>query len=207
MSKKYHWKFTGNLSEIQALCKDFAAADALYWEFVEYGGFAIHEGALRFFSVCAEPEARNVIEWNRPETWKFEYKELLPEKLWCFAEDVFGHQFCFGENGVYWLDPETGGLEYQGETFSEWRKFIAPSIDYFTGESLAKAWHEAHDSDDPLTPDKVLMPLTLFMAGGKFEITNVFPLDAIEAMRVRGNIAYQIKDVPDGASIQIKFTE
>ncbi len=204
-SKKYLWAFTGEQQVLQALCENFPAADVLYWETLFTGGFAIFDGALRFFSVCAEPEARNVIEWNKPETWKFEYKELLNEPIWCFAEDVFGNQFCFKNDGVYWLEAETGKLERLCSTFSEWKELVDSDVDYYTGCTFARAWYDLHDADDPLTPNKILMPLTPFFCNGDFDVSNLFPMEAREAMCLRGNVAYQIKDTPDGTPIEIQF--
>lgn len=205
--KKYHWAFIGNLSEIQNLYKDFSGADALYWQSVSSGGYTVYDGALRLFSVCAEPESRNLMTWNHSETWKDAYQDILPKNIWCFAEDVFGNQFCFTRDGVCRLDTETGKLERLATTFSEWKTLIDSDVDFHTGLPIASAWHDAHNSDDPLTPDKVLRPVRPFVAGGEYVIANLFPVDAVEAMRFGGHFANRIKDLPDGTQIEFKFTE
>jgi hypothetical protein len=40
--------------------------------------------------------------------------------------------------------------------------------------------------------------------GGAFEIEDLVAIDAVEAMRVRANLALQIRDLPDGAEVIYK---
>lgn len=206
-NKIWQYPFTGNLAAMQDLCKGFSAADTLYWQSLASGWFTVYDGALRLFSVCDEPTARNVIEWNRSDNRKTTYQELLPESIWCFGEDVFGNQFCFVDDGIFWLETETGKLTRLADTFTEWKAQVDGNSSYYTGHPFASAWHDAHDTDNPLTPDKVLRPITPFAAGSKYKTANLFPVDATEAMRFGGNLANQIKNLPDGTKIKLQFTE
>jgi hypothetical protein len=51
------------------------------------------------------------------------------------------------------------------------------------------------------------MAKQLFITGGSFTVDNLASIDAAVGMRFRGEIAVQIKDLPDGATIDLQFTE
>lgn len=52
-----------------------------------------------------------------------------------------------------------------------------------------------------------LVPKLPFVAGGEFEVDNLYAADAVEGMRARGNLAVQIRDLPDGAQISYRIVE
>jgi hypothetical protein len=43
--------------------------------------------------------------------------------------------------------------------------------------------------------------------GGKFSVQNLYALASVKAMRMRGSIAIQIKDLPDGGKIRFKIVD
>src|SRR5256885_447197 len=47
-------------------------------------------------------------------------------------------------------------------------------------------------------------PLVL---GGNYSLENVFAAEAVEGMRLRGHIATQIKDLPDGTQVDFRVTD
>jgi hypothetical protein len=50
-----------------------------------------------------------------------------------------------------------------------------------------------------------LVPKVPFVLGGEIEPGNVYSLNAKEGMRVRGELAVQIRDLPDGARVHYRI--
>jgi hypothetical protein len=67
-----------------------------------------------------------------------------------------------------------------------------------------RQWQAAHGA---LAPRKRLMPKTPFVCGGSFALDNLVAMEAAEAMRYRGELALQIRDLPDGAQICFRVVE
>ena len=65
--------------------------------------------------------AHNVAAWNNPRLWKHYFG--LDDKVFCFAEDIFGTQFCFDIRGnrrvVKTFVPETEDMVLTANTFEE----------------------------------------------------------------------------------------
>jgi hypothetical protein len=51
-----------------------------------------------------------------------------------------------------------------------------------------------------------LVPKIPFVLGGEFGVDNVFALEATKGMRLRGELAVQIRDLPNGTKISYRFT-
>lgn len=51
-----------------------------------------------------------------------------------------------------------------------------------------------------------LVPKTPFVLGGGYNLDNLYALEASESMRYRGSIATQLRDLPDGAAVQLRVT-
>jgi hypothetical protein len=52
-----------------------------------------------------------------------------------------------------------------------------------------------------------LMPQIPFVLGGRFSLSNLFALDAVRAMKTYANLALQIKDLPDGATVNFRVVD
>lgn len=70
-----------------------------------------------------------------------------------------------------------------------------------TGYETAHQWQQ---QNGPLPDGRRLLPKTPFIMGGKYEVENLFALDAVKGMRYRADIWKQIRDLPDGTPIQLK---
>ena len=44
----------------------------------------------------------------------------------------------------------------------------------------------------------------VFVGGGRYDLDNFVAYDAVTAMRIRGPIAQQVHDLPDGATIRLR---
>ena len=83
----------------------------------------------------------------------------------------------------------------------EWADAILRDYRVLTGYPLAHQWQELKGA---IAPGFRLVPKVPFVTGGKFEIENLYLLDAVTAMRARASFAVQIRDLPDGAKISFK---
>jgi hypothetical protein len=75
-------------------------------------GFYAFESALHVFPFALENRCNNqdLLRWNSPETWKKAYGDQADDLL-CFAEDIFGYQFCSSHERILRFDPETARLK------------------------------------------------------------------------------------------------
>jgi hypothetical protein len=121
-----------------------------------------------------------------------------------FAEDVFGVQFVLRDNGVFTFDPETGNLEWMATDLEDWAGRILGDFAALSGYALAHEWQEHHG---PIPVGVRLTPKTPFVLGGEYSMENLHPLEAVQAMRLRGAIALQIRDLPDGARVKLQVSD
>ena len=166
-------------------------------------GFYAFESALQVFPAADIEGEMTLSRWNSHDLWKYEYGGLADGKLF-FAQEGFGNQFCIFQDQIWFFEAETGNLEFSAKDLPAWAEKILSDYNMQTGYPLVNDWQKV---SGPLQPDHRLMPKLPFVLGGKYELQNFYSLDAVAAMRSRGNIAKQIKDLPDGAQIKITTNE
>ena len=71
-----------------------------------------------------------------------------------------------------------------------------------TGYPLAHDWQIRHGN---LAFDQRLVPKIPFVMGGTPSVETVYAMDAVRAMRMHGEIAVQIRDLPDGTRVRFVF--
>ena len=141
----------------------------------------------------------DLIEWNRRGQWKNAYSEEV-QSILCFAEDIFGCQWALRKDHICKLDPETGEVQWFADNFESWAEQILQNAEIETGWPLSQQWIQKHSA---LPANCRLNPKTLFILGGSFTLDNLFAVEAAEGMRFRGDIARQIRDLPNGTQIMI----
>jgi hypothetical protein len=165
-------------------------------------GFYAFESALHVFPADGGSEI-GLSEWNSEQLWRHAYGPLA-ESCFFFAEDVFGGQFAIRGEAVVQFDPETGNATEMAATLEEWAQAILDDYEVLTGYPLAHEWQVANG---PIPPGSRLVPAISFILGGAFEIENLVLLDAAQGMRLRGEVAQQLHDVPDGAQVSFRITD
>ncbi len=106
-------------------------------------GFYALGSALHVFPSCESAAGRTLAEWNKPSLWKSEYGNVL-DGCFCFAEDIFGEQFCLHGREVFRFDPEQATLEPIAASLSDWAEKILANYNYETGYEVAHGWQTAH---------------------------------------------------------------
>jgi hypothetical protein len=165
-------------------------------------GFYAFESALHVFG-GGDAVGRGLGEWNGEQLWGHAYGPLA-EGYFFFAEDVFGGQFAIRGEGIVQFDPETGDATGLAATLEDWAQAILDDYEVLTGHPLAHEWQVANG---PIPPGSRLVPAIPFVLGGVFEIENLVLLDAAQGMRLRGELAQQLHDVPDGTQVSFRITD
>lgn len=166
-------------------------------------GFYAFESTLHVFPIHGAQGAMTLDEWNEPNLWRHEYKTLA-DGMCFFSEDAFGNQFCIYDGRICSFDAETGDSKVIGKTFEDWAKRILADFEFLTGYPLAHEW-QAQEGSLPI--GMRLMPKIPFVLGGEYKVSNLYALRAVSVMRTCGNLARQIKDLPDGAQIEVRVIE
>ena len=118
-----------------------AAGSALTEMLGRKNGFFCFESALHVFPAVTVDASWGIQDWNDPPLWKQDFKGLA-DGLFCFAEDIFAHQFHLGGDGVYTFDPETGDREAIASTLTEWAEKTLLDYNVLAGYPLAHQWQE-----------------------------------------------------------------
>jgi len=161
-------------------------------------GFYAFEGALHVFPTRTLGHEVGLRDWNDESDWRSEY-DGMDSGLFFFAEDVFGGQFAISDGGIYTFDPETAETECIARSIEEWCDTLLNDYEVLTGYPLAAAWQR---ENGPLRAGHRLIPKVPFVAGGEFGLANLMVVEASKGMKLRGNLARQIRDLPDGAQIR-----
>lgn len=160
-------------------------------------GFFAFESALHVFPSGPAVAGWSLEDWNAAPAWKDAYGGLADGALF-FAEDAFGGQFAIKDGTIARFDPETAEYAQMAEDLAGWCRALLDDFDFQTGYSLIAEWQRTHG---PIGLQERLVPRTPFVLGGDYAIDNLVALDAAEGMRLRGDLARQLKDLPDGARV------
>ena len=163
-------------------------------------GFYCFESALHIFPSRTIGANLGLTEWNEAKTWRHEYQRLDRGGIFV-AEDVFGDQFCLLKDAIYTFDAETAQLTEIARSVGEWAEKMVTDFESFTGFPVGHRWQSTHGA---LAASHRLVPKTPFVLGGSYEIENLYACESVAGMRVRGNLAMQIADVPDGTPIDYR---
>jgi hypothetical protein len=166
-------------------------------------GFYAFESALHVFPLGARSGSHGIDSWNAPELWRNSY-DGMAEGLVFFAEDIFGGQFGIKDDAIYSFDPETGESSRLARSVDEWAGTILDDLEFMTGYPLAHQWQA---TNGPIASGDRLVPKRPFVLGGEYGLTNLIGLEAVKGMRFRGDLAVQIRDLPDGSSITFTIVD
>jgi hypothetical protein len=164
-------------------------------------GFFAYNNALEVFPWGPSSETFSISEWNDLSLWKTYYGDMAPLGL-CFAQDIFGSQYML-HRGVSIFDPETAEVEKVANSIEEWAGLILADPSAWCGAELSLAWQACNGA---LGRRQRLVPITPFVLGGEFSESNLAPIDAVRGMKLRAELATQIRDLPEGFEVIYKVT-
>ncbi len=164
-------------------------------------GFFLFNAGVQVYRAGEPGIGPELQSWNQAATWKQTYGGLA-EDLFCFGQDLFGAQFAVHRGAqVVVFDPETADTETLGASLEDWALWLLEDPDVRGAAGFARAFQ---DAEGPLQPDQRLVPLQPFVGGGGYEFENLSVKDAAAAMRIRGPIAQQLRDLPEGGTIRLR---
>jgi hypothetical protein len=169
----------------------------------QVNGFYAFESALHVRASGPVSDEPSLQEWNADDLWRSAYGAMA-EGHFFFAEDLFGGQFSIKDDHVFTFDPETGEAGLLSSSLEEWADCVLFDYEVLTGFPLARAWQLRHGS---LPAGARLVPKLPFVVGGEFSVDNLFVLEAAESMRQRAEIALQIQNLPEGASVTFRVVD
>jgi hypothetical protein len=173
--------------------------EELYRMLSEKNGFYAFESALRVFPICQHREHMNLQRWNETATWKSAFGNVLDSCV-CFAEDTVGDQFAILDDKVVGVNAESGEIHELASTLEEWACRVLTEYEVLTAYPLAHEWQARGRL---LLEGERLVPKKAFIFGGDYSVDNLYALEAAAAMRMRGDLYRQIRDLPDGAKVTI----
>jgi hypothetical protein len=174
--------------------------DELAALFAHTNGFTVFNAGVQLLHAGEVGLGPELGRWNADHTWRHLYGPLA-DGLFFFAQDLFGTQFAIEENQrICTFDAETGEREAIGASLDDWADWLLADPDVRGARSFAKQWQDTHGA---LDHNERLLPRQFFVMGGTYEDDNLEVTDATTGMLVRGPIARQIHDLPDGATIHL----
>ena len=126
--------------------------------------------------------------------------EILFNNLYAFACDVFGNQFVFKEQKVYYFEIETSEVSLLADNFKMWLEKVVNDCDYYFSPELVHEWQTNNRS---LFYEERLTPKIPFILGGEYTISNLYALDFFKAISFSASIAKQVVNLPEGTDFEI----
>lgn len=163
-------------------------------------GFFAFNAGLQVYRAGPDGSGPELLAWNSGELWKWSY-EGLADGYFFFGQDVLGTQYAIKDGAVLQWEPEDGSTHLLGDSLEAWAEWIFDEPDMNATAFLAKAWQ---DHFGALGHHQRLVPLRFLALGGEVDFDNLVAKDAVEAMLIRGPIATQLHDLPDGATVHIE---
>lgn len=163
-------------------------------------GFMAFDGALHVFP--AGPTAWNLhlASVNDPEGWRREFWHRC-EGMVFFASNAFGDLYGLKGDEVIRFDPETGADAVFAADLAGWADRILDDWRLETGYEAMAAWQDRNGAvDEGLR----LMPTQPFAFGGSNALENLRAVPLLEGLAMRGSVATQTRNLPDGAKVRIE---
>ena len=120
---------------------------------------------------------------------------------------ALGDIFLLGNDGaIYWLQTDSGDLTRVADTLEQFEKFLndEEKVDDWFLPSLVEKILAAGKK---LKKNEVYSYKKLPVIGGEYSVGNIEPTDMSVHFAFTGQICEQIKDLPDGTKVDIKFEQ
>ena len=133
--------------------------------------------------------------------WQWRVTEM---KAIC-TMSCFGDLFLIGEDdGVHWLQTDTGDLTQVSETFEQFKGYLCDE-EKIDNWFLPLFVEKLVAAGKTLKENEVYSYLTLPVIGGEYSIENIKPTDMSVHFAYTGQICEQIRDLPEGTKVRIRI--
>jgi hypothetical protein len=160
---------------------------------------------------CA-PLMTFTLEQLTKDTAKIDFDDILSCWKWRLTDmqavltvSNLGDIFLLGNDGaVYWLQTDTGKLTKVAETLKQYQRFLSDEekIDEWFLPLLVEKLLAAGKT---LKDNEVYSHKTPPFLGGDYSLNNIEPTDISVHFALSGQIYEQVKDLPDGTKVNIKY--
>lgn len=121
------------------------------------------------------------------------------------ATNDFGNVIVRAKDGAYWrICPEEWLCDKVAENEHQFKELFAGD-DLRTDWEMSQLVRLARQALGDISPEQCYCLKIPGVIGGKYEAANLGTISRIELIRFSGDMAQQIKDVPDGTAIRIKI--
>lgn len=128
-----------------------------------------------------------------------------PEEV--VGENDFGNLIVRDRFGSYWrLCPEDSYCRVVASDRKELDR-LSSDQEFLHDWNMSTMVEEAKELLGPLTDGRKYYLVVPGVLGGTYNASNIKTLPLEELIRLSGDIAQQIKDLPDGAKVEIKVTD
>jgi hypothetical protein len=168
-------------------------------------GAYLYDHALHVFGACESPPWHSLRAWNAPDGWRALYGDAAAGLVF-FAEDAFGDQFAYTGRGgeVVCFEAEVGRVVPVAGSFLEW---VEQMTEHAAGILPIDVIAAQRAEGKRLEPGSQLFAFPPLAAAESREEVSLGHVDALEAMRFRGQLAAQIRRLPPGTRVEIKLEE
>ncbi len=123
------------------------------------------------------------------------------------GENDFGNLIIKDVDGRYWrLCPEEPSCKVVAQTRQELDR-LSIDQEFLHDWNMKPIVEEARERCGPLTEGRKYCLKTPALLGGNYGGDNLATITLVELIRASGHIGEQIKDLPDGAKVQLRVTE
>lgn len=162
----------------------------------EINGFIVHEGAAHVRGACLAPEWHSLrTAMHGPQAFHHLYADVLPTDI-PFAQDQVGDQFLLRRGTVCRLAAETGQIEPFCANLRGFLVGMQSNLEEFFNVGLSYQ----------LEPGELLLASPPFCLKESAR-ASLRPCPASQVILFHADFARQIRDIPDGEKIEIKFTD
>jgi len=140
---------------------------------------------------------------RRKEAWG--WIGIEPFKV--LFENDFGNLIILDEIGQYWrLCPEELRCDIVAKDQDSW-EILKRDHNFIQGWNMTRLVDIAVQEHGPLEHGYKFHLVYPAVLGGAYEIENIKPAPLLEIIRISGSIAQQIKDLPEGAKVELKIVD
>jgi hypothetical protein len=159
---------------------------------------------MNWTDIAFQPDADTAREATEAWDW------LIGEPCTFLLSSMFGGLFLEKQSGgVFWLECGTGLIERVAEDAASFDRFLCGERTEAWGECV-DAWflprfvEELHAAAKKPGPDQCYgMTILPIFEGGRYEVENAYVVQRREWVGYTGSMHHQIRDLPDGAKVQI----
>ncbi|MBA4148323.1 MAG: SMI1/KNR4 family protein [Verrucomicrobia bacterium] len=156
-------------------------------------GFILHSGVLHVRGACHAPgwhSLRNA--WLGPQAFNILYPDVLPADI-PFAQDQLGDQFFLRGSSIVRLFAETGEVEPFSDSLDVFLEELHGDIEEFLDVGLSRQTQ----------PGQLLHAYPPFCMEEAEKGVSLRAIPAMEVILFHGDLARQLRDVPEGGQIDV----